>query len=121
MKKKDIFQIGEERIWKWIGNHYTGLSIIMIISSIWVAFSITIISLASVIGANEIVKNIQLNYDKGLVTQQAYDIIMNVFVPVFMYAVNTMTYIVVIIGMVCAIYILYFGYRAAYRWRKDNL
>jgi len=121
MKKKDVFEQGEERLLKWVTNHHVILALITIVLSVWVALSITIISIFGIIGASQFASKIEENYQNGSITYDAYHLIMDIMMPIIKYMFDTMGYIVILIGIVSATWILYFSYRAAYRWKRDNL
>jgi hypothetical protein len=121
MKKKDIFERNEEKLLKWITDHHMGLAIITIVLSIWVALSLAVISILGIVGAGQVAIKIEEQYQNGGVTYEAHHLIMDIILPIVKYMFDTVGYVIAIIGVVSATWILYFSYRAAYRWRKDNL
>jgi hypothetical protein len=121
MKKKDIFERNEEKLLKWVTTHHIGLAIVSIVLSVWVALSLATISILGIIGAEQVADVIEEQYQNGGVTYEAHHLIMDIILPIVKYMFDTVGYIIAIIGIVSATWILYFSYRAAYRWRKDNL
>lgn len=121
MKKKDVFERIEGKLLKWVTNHHISLAIITIVLSVWVALSITTVSILGIVGASQVEIKIEEQYTNGQITVETHHLIIDILMPIIKYMFDTMGYVVILIGLVSATWMLYFSYRGAYRWKKDNL
>jgi hypothetical protein len=119
--RKDEFKVFEDYIVKLVGSHKISIYLIFMILSVWLIFSISVISMLGYVGGSYVEKNMEERHVNGILGDKEYNMWENIVMPVIMMAFETMKWFGLSIGALFITLSIYFSIRAVYKQNRENL
>jgi len=118
----DKFEDFENKLFGWISRHNLGIVIIMAPILLWLVMSIGVVSMWGIVGAsnveymiNQTHNGLPIDNTRFVVTNETYDTMETIIIPISILMFNTISYLIGFIGIGYTILVCYAFVRHLYK------